>query len=196
MGWVKWLRVGAEGRVRDFLLNYGAGVGGGGQPGAAIGPVRLQQRDKTWREEKREKIRGDQRRSEASATSTTSTTSTTSAASSSSGGENTDGRGRNLSCPHVTLVHFPIFSTSSQHVLHQQPNQQLQHQQLNVISPVVAVRLEAAAVEELCFSTGGSVELPSHCLPSPPPHSHHSASLPLVQTHPHPRHLHPPPPPQ
>lgn len=47
VGWVKWLRVGAEGRVRDFLLNYGAGVGGGGQPGAAIGPVRLQQRDKT-----------------------------------------------------------------------------------------------------------------------------------------------------
>lgn len=112
VGWVKWLRVeGGEGGVRDFLLNYGAGVGGGGQPGAAIGPVRLQQRDKTWREEREER---EERRSEASATSPTSPTS---AASSSSGGGNKDGRGRNLSCPHVTFVHFPIFSTSSQLLL-------------------------------------------------------------------------------
>lgn len=53
MVWVKWLR----GALRDVLLNYGAGVGGGGQPGAAIGPVRLQQEDKTWREEREEKKR-------------------------------------------------------------------------------------------------------------------------------------------
>lgn len=40
---VKWLR----GALRDVLLNYGVGVGGGGLPGAAIGPVRLRQEDKT-----------------------------------------------------------------------------------------------------------------------------------------------------
>lgn len=38
--------------MRGVLLNYGA-VGGGGKPGVAIGPVRLQQ-DKTWRGEKKD----------------------------------------------------------------------------------------------------------------------------------------------